>query len=109
MLLAVATFSDAGEVVSKWVTIPDARPLRPIRSAMSSSMRLLAKALSRIRKGSRETSMPAPNSMIWLEKSRACSSRAKLCASEPRYRARAAARARSHTGRGGGAFGPAPG
>lgn len=56
-------------------------------------MRLLANALSRIRNGSSETSRPAPNRMISLEKSRAFSSLTKLCGSDPSYQARAAAQA----------------
>jgi hypothetical protein len=62
-LVAVATFRDAGDGVSRWVTIPDARRSRPSRREMSSSTRWLANALIRIRNGSREISMPAPNSM----------------------------------------------
>ena len=59
----MATFGVAGKDVNRWVKIPDAWRSRPSRREMSSSTRLLANALSRIRNGSSETNMPAPNSM----------------------------------------------
>ena len=59
----VAAFSVAGAAVNKWSRMPAARRSRPRRREMSSSMRWLANALSKMTSGSRETSKPAPNNM----------------------------------------------